>query len=294
MDPGTKRRIRRSLPDLSGQNLSVVMALFAVLGFLGAAAPALFGNSSPRESVFNRTATSSSPVTLPSRTAVSRSLHSRAASSATLRPASTLLPAPGELLASQPPRVLRVWFTEGAASVARDLRLHVAVSDPDSDVLQLHTTWRIDGREVPTDTPVLPRAQLARGAHVQATVIASDGSDESEPVRSPEIVVGNAPPLITSFPGAFDAAGDFVYEVVAKDPDGDAAQLRLVEGPSGMQLDPSDRTLRWSPSKHAAGRHRVRVEVRDGHGGSHVQHFELDVRAPAREPSELADRIAPG
>jgi hypothetical protein len=300
MDSGTKRRHRLHLPDLSGQSLSGVMALLAVLGFAAAAAPALFTPSAAGESPFRR-APAAPDAAAPRASSLALPASVRDVDAAASGPALARVDAAPRAGAQElrtggtPPVIRRVWFGEVAASTARDLRLQVAVSDPDSDVLHLRTRWRIDDREVETDTPVLSRAQFRRGASIRATVVASDGVHESEPAHSEEIVVANAPPLITSFPNGFDASGAFAYAPRAVDPDGDSElRFRLIEGPAGMQIASADAELRWAPTSRQAGLHRVRLEVNDGHGGSQVQHFELRVRPPHRQTAAPAQRVPPG
>jgi hypothetical protein len=165
------------------------------------------------------------------------------------------------------------------------------VWDPDGDPVTVRTTWTVDGREVDTRIPVLERSLFSRGAHIQAAVVALDGIHESQPFFTREIVVANAPPLMTTFPKGFDATGSFVYPMGAIDLDGDRGlEFHLIEGPPGMRIEAHDGTLTWRPGSDQGGRHSVRVEVRDGHGGRESQSFELDVRRPVPAPSALAER----
>lgn len=192
-----------------------------------------------------------------------------------------------------PPRIEHVSFGSGPQTAARDLRLEIHATDPDGDPLKLATLWTINGRELETTTPWLPRANLRRGTEVTAQVVASDGSRNSAPFVTETLQIGNAAPLITSFPRGFDAFGRFVYPIAAIDPDGDRAlEYELASGPAGMTIEPEEGTLSWKPAFGQSGRHTVRVEVRDGHGGVQGQAFDLHVRREHLAPAGLASHVA--
>ena len=192
-----------------------------------------------------------------------------------------------------PPQIEHVAFAPGPLTAARDLRLEIHATDPDGDLLKLRTVWKINGREFETTTPWLPKANLRRGSEITAQVIASDGSRESTPFVTETVRIGNAAPLITTFPAGFDSVGRFVYPIAAIDPDGDhALEYHLATGPAGMTIEPQVGTLRWQPAFGQNGRHTVRVEVRDGHGGLQLQSFDLHVRRRHLAPAGLASHIA--
>jgi len=193
-----------------------------------------------------------------------------------------------------PPRIDRVSFGSGPLTAARDLRLEVRASDPDGEIVTLRTTWMVNGIPLATNTPRLPKIHLRRGSEIAAHVIASDGNQESTPYVTETVRIGNAAPLITSFPSGFDPFGRFVYPIAALDPDGDRAlEYHLAAGPPGMTIEPRDGTLRWQPASDQSGRHTVRVEVRDGYGGVQRQVFDLRVRQHRRlPPAGLASHIA--
>lgn len=194
---------------------------------------------------------------------------------------------------SSPPRIEKVALPEGPLTASRDVQLTIHASDPDGNFVRLRTWWNINGHEIETALPVLPRAYLRRGDTIVARVVASDGDRQSAPFRTQVRVVENAPPLITTFPTGFDAAGAFVYPIAAIDHDGDQKlEYRLVEGPAGMQIEAHEGRLTWLPGSEQKGRHRVRVEVRDGWGGVQHQIFDVSVRQRRPVPSEFADRTA--
>ncbi len=199
-----------------------------------------------------------------------------------------------EVSTGLPPRIESVSLGQGPATASRDLRLEIHASDPDGDPVRLLTWWSINGHELGTVAPLLAKAHLRRGDTISARVVAFDASHESAPFLTDVIVIENAPPLITTFPMGFDAAGGFVYPIGAVDPDGDHnLEYHLLEGPDGMAIEPHEGTLTWVPGADQKGRHTVRVEVRDGQGGVGQQEFDLQVRQPLPAPSKLANRAHP-
>lgn len=199
-------------------------------------------------------------------------------------PASARIPEPppprAREAAGSEPRIREVRFRPAVATAGQDLRLQVEAWDPEGDPVTLQTEWIVDGRRIETSEAVLAHAEFARGSAIRARVRvrAGDGERKSALFSTDEIAVSNAPPVFTTFPGGFDATGTLVYPLSASDPDGDAElRFRLLEGPRGMRLE-ADGVLRWQPGPDQGGRHPVRLEVRDGHGGSDVQSFDLHVR----------------
>lgn len=163
-------------------------------------------------------------------------------------------------------------------SATQDIRAIPNASDADGDSLEFEYRWRVNGDSLDSPGEILPASALSRGDQVQVTVRASDGTTWSNEIRSKEIPVVNAPPKIASNPGAFDDQGRFIYSLEVDDPDGDRQfAYRLLEGPDGMVMDVTDGTLRWSPTEAQAGKHPVRVEVRDTHGGIATQSFAVEL-----------------
>ena len=282
-----QRLHRRTLPNVSGPMLAGVMAVLAVLGF-GSALPSLSGAMLDRRGTFPNTGAPAAPK------ARVAPRHARAAA-----PALPAAPAsdPSDGTENEAPRIGNVRFRPAVATVGQDLRLQVEAFDPEGDPVVLRTEWTVDGQEIETPEPVLPRSRFTRGSSIRARVRAGDGRHESTPFATHEIAVSNAPPVITTFPGGFDETGAFVYPLAAVDPDGDDhLRFRLLEGPPGMRLGADDAVLRWQPRADQVGRHAVRLEVSDGHGGASLQSFDLVARARGTgraRLAELAPRPAP-
>jgi len=77
----------------------------------------------------------------------------------------------------------------------------------------------------------------------------------------------NLPPVVSSTPGYYAAPGqEYVYQVLAQDPNGDALSYSLRSAPAGMSIDSSGR-LTWRPTEAQAGEHRVEIAIFDGQDG---------------------------
>ncbi|MCX5738665.1 MAG: Ig domain-containing protein, partial [Proteobacteria bacterium] len=106
------------------------------------------------------------------------------------------------------------------------------------------------------------------------------GDDESTPVESGYLELGNSAPSIVSQPTpGMGADGVYHYAVEASDPDGDRnLRYRLGKAPQGATVDPLLGEITWKPSLAQAGIHPIEVVVSDGRGGETKQTFEVTVR----------------
>lgn len=122
------------------------------------------------------------------------------------------------------------------------------------------------------------------GRH-ELVVTADDGEDVSRLVIVFEVADVNRPPVFVALDGrAVDGTGAEVAarertlrQVVAEamDPDGDtltwSARARPAETlPAGLEIDPLDGRMRWTPDYDAAGEHVVELIATDGRGGEAV------------------------
>jgi hypothetical protein len=152
--------------------------------------------------------------------------------------------------ANRPP-VIEVLRIEPREPVSGDrVRAVVRANEPDGETVSVGYVWSIDDRPLAEGGAEIALGGVARGAHVAVVATASDGSNESEPVRD-EVVVRNRRPVLTNL--VLDPAGDVPHghPVVAKpearDPDGDPLEFRYrwrVDGSSlsedGPSLDTAD------------------------------------------------------
>jgi hypothetical protein len=152
--------------------------------------------------------------------------------------------------------------------------------DSDGDTLDFHYQWRVGEAVQNGDRERFDTSKLKRGDRLSVRVTASDGDEESTPVESSYLELGNSAPKIVSQPSpGMGADGVYHYGVEASDPDGDRnLRYKLTKGPNGASVDPLLGEITWKPSLAQAGIHPIEVVVTDGHGGEAKQTFEVTVR----------------
>ena len=104
-------------------------------------------------------------------------------------------------------------------------------------------------------------------------------------------------PKILSSPSKTATFGQpYSYRIEADDPDLDNLVFSIAKGPEGMELDPFDGLLRWTPGSGQGGRHHVEIRVEDGRCGEDTQVFEVNTTyMPAVEFSvEPSSGMNPG
>ena len=177
-----------------------------------------------------------------------------------------------------PPTIVQVVMRPlGQVSVGSDVTASPMATDPDGNEIEYHYSWRVNGDPVGDDGPVLPTSAFRRGDRIELEVVASDGSDDSQPLVSPPIEVANAAPRVVSQPGPIGSDGVFRYKVEAEDPDGDKMfRYRLLKGPDGMTVGFDDGQMKWQPPTDKPGTADVEIEVEDRFGGKAVHRFALE------------------
>jgi hypothetical protein len=153
-------------------------------------------------------------------------------------------------------------------------------TDPDDDQIDFRYEWRV-GNTVQRETGErFDTAELKRGDRISVRVVATDGDDDSQPVESRFIALGNSAPKVVSLPpSTMSADGVFVYGVETEDPDGDRnLRFRLGTAPEGARVDPLLGEVTWKPTLEQQGKHPIEVIVSDGHGGETNQVFEVEVK----------------
>jgi RHS repeat-associated protein len=97
------------------------------------------------------------------------------------------------------------------------------------------------------------------------------------------VVLGqlNQSPAFTSVPTVEVIAGHaYDYDAEAIDPDQDTVSYRLVSGPVGMSLNPTNGVVHWDSSSSDLGSKSVIFRAGDGHGGIAEQAYVLSVINP--------------
>ena len=185
------------------------------------------------------------------------------------------------------PVVERVVLNPPRPLAGQRIEARIDVSDADGDPIRLELTWWQDGREVRrgAQTALVPE-HLRKGQRVEVEVVATDGSDRSEPARA-EVTAGNQAPLIQSLylaPDGEVAPGqDVTAAPQAIDPDGDPLEYTFEWLLNGQPVRGADQA-RFDTSKLQRGdRLQARVRVSDGEAESPLAEsmtLELANRAP--------------
>ena len=104
--------------------------------------------------------------------------------------------------------------------------------DPDNDTLAFRYEWTVNGKSKGSERTFDTKG-LKRGDQVQVSVVASDADSESRTKRSPVLMLGNSPPLITQLPATQSEDGTFKYTFVARDPGSGRRDRRRTQRPRG-------------------------------------------------------------
>lgn len=170
------------------------------------------------------------------------------------------------------------------AGVDRPWYYQAVAVDPDGDEVSYALVSGPQGMTIDTASGLLSWTPGA-GYVGQHQVIIAASDDRGNTARqefelSVTAELQNRPPEIISTPGTSAPAGsEYVYQVQARDPDGDLLTYILESGPAGMEMDAAGKII-WTPTADLIGQTvAVRVAVEDGHGGRAWQEFELAVTA---------------
>ena len=169
-------------------------------------------------------------------------------------------------------------------------RAVVEARDPDGDSLALHYVWYVNGTESDVKGEIFDPSGHRRGDRIQLEVWANDGRADGPSAKTGIVEISNAPPEIVSEPPARLQGGSYLYDVVAKDPEGDAPLLyELASKPKGMRIDAYTGKLSWRPSSHQMGIHTIVITVSDPNGGRSTQSFQLPIVDPNAVPAALGN-----
>lgn len=193
-------------------------------------------------------------------------------------------------IGNRKPRLQGVSFSGGASVRGGDvIDASPLASDPDGDVLTFSYLWYVNGKAVGEKGKRFDTSHLKRGDRVHVEVVAKDGSDQTKPVRSPVLRIGNTPPRILGIPAAKNVKGEYRYAFRATDPDGDRGlRFRLAEAPRGMSIDAATGIARWRPDATQAGSHPVEVVVEDAYGDGGALRFDVTVSVEQSSPPAAA------
>ncbi len=180
-----------------------------------------------------------------------------------------------------PPEIVNLTLEPGQPHVGDTIKVDAQGKDQDNDSVGFRFRWLRNGTQVSDgETSQLATAGYARGDVIMVEVTPFDSIDKGQPFRSPAIVVVNNDPRITSTPPDRTVQGRYEYVVAASDPEGDPVTFDLEAAPPGMTVDKRTGRIEWQVPPALQGSHRVRVVVRDDHGGSGFQEFEVGMATP--------------
>ena len=197
------------------------------------------------------------------------------------------------------PKVRSVAVGPAHATASDVIEAQVNAQDPDGDSFELSYRWFKNNQPVEGATAArLPAGTAHRGDKLAVEASATDGSDPSEWVRSPDFTLDNAEPVITSQPGyEMGPTGVYSYDIAAKDADGDAPlRYELLTGPPGMTVDDSNGAVSWTVPQDAKASNSIEVAVTDGFGGRATQRWVLSVdwnQAPAAPAGDNGEEKQP-
>ncbi len=193
---------------------------------------------------------------------------------------------------NRPPGLIGVRLAPGdIVGVGEEVVAIAEGRDADGDPIEFSYSWRVNGAVQEATQERFSTHGLQRGDEIVVRVRATDGEEETPPLDSTPLRVGNSAPAIVSTPVGVNSEGIFRYVVEAQDPDGDRnLRFRLLAGPEGATIDPLLGEVVWTASVSSVGVHPFEIEVDDGHGGRTQQRFDVTVRELQRDPlaSDLA------
>jgi len=179
-------------------------------------------------------------------------------------------------IGNKPPTVSRIVFEPENPKAGEAIRAIVEGSDADGDSIFYSYQWTINGQAIKgRDADRLGAGIVRSNDTITVIVTPNDSYSDGPPKTSRLMAIKNNPPKIVSVPPSAIKEGEFVYQIASEDPDGDSLEYYLLEGPSGMALDPGSGRLAWQVASPPEGKAEVAIGVNDGKGGKSEQRFTI-------------------
>ncbi len=179
-------------------------------------------------------------------------------------------------IANLPPQIDAL-IISGGPEEGTPLSMAATASDPGYDD-PIVISWDFgDGEE--DEGPSVVHTWARDGVFIAAVTVTDDNGD-GETMMLP-LVVSNAPPVITSMPGALEGLPDTLwsYQAVATDPGDDALTWRI-SGPSGAAID-ANGLVTWTPTnEHEGATVWFTLDVLDDAGDAGHQTWPVTVLGP--------------
>lgn len=177
------------------------------------------------------------------------------------------------------PRIVNISSTPEEIVSGVEVTVTPVAEDDDGDEVDFTYQWLINGEPDPQLTDAtLPAGAFVKGDRLQVQIIPNDFYDDGPTYTSFATDVANAPPVITSKPPEGIVSLDYVYQVVASDPDDDTFTYRLEEAPDGMTIDENSGLIEWSLVDASPGEHTIAIIVADPDGAEAAQEYTLTLK----------------
>lgn len=160
--------------------------------------------------------------------------------------------------------IIQVPSTNFEVSEGGTSEISIDVVDREGD--EVEVTWDLDNDnifdEAEGETATFDAAGIDGPSNYIVNVKASDG--ENERVKSINISIKNAPPVITSTPETTNLIINtkWTYQVEAVDPGGDAVNVSIDDRPQGIIIK-GDNSLIWTPTQNDVGDYQLVIKAVD-------------------------------
>lgn len=184
------------------------------------------------------------------------------------------------VIGNSPPEISSVSWTPEIVRHGTDLVVTPSGSDADGDYLWYSYRWQINGTTLADDAPLLRGDRFARGDRISLAITPNDTDGPGRPFVVPDFIVPNSQPYFVSTPPNGFQGTMYVYNAVARDPDGDPLTYSLGQAPAGMTINPATGRISWAIGSRDAGAHTVEVVALDSNGSRQSQIYTITVNIP--------------
>jgi len=167
-----------------------------------------------------------------------------------------------------------------SAQIVKDstfLKVTGNANDADEDSITLFIKWYND-KNLIGKGKIIPLSKVGNTSNLYALVTPYDGTDSGSTYKTTTIAVVNSAPIITSSPPTHLTGGKFIYQVKAKDPDGDPITFSLVDPPKGASIDSKNGTVKYTVPPEILGSINFTIKASDNHGNYSLQKFSYTIK----------------
>ena len=166
-------------------------------------------------------------------------------------------------IANTPPVIQNVQILPESPKCKDTLEADVTAKDRDRDKVTYKYNWLVN--EKPKGKLSYLEDPFKRDDQISVEVTPFDEEDSGEPFIA-NTVITNSPPDVSSELQNESYQNDlYQVQVSASDHDGDTLKYSIVEGPEGLDIDPTG-LITWKAGHDKAGKYDVIVLIQDGHG----------------------------